>query len=246
MRKDIKIIRNKIIIDDAFAEKNFYEWDDHGDLRFYAQLGAAHSDEEPPKLVLYEYVLSDDLSPHYKTGIAKFYTIIKECEKLAQAHELHHMHNAEAGWNKTAWSENLGELVLLSYLDELSAHMAGYLDKEDLNQQNIYNAMIKADQNIIVMKYFKESFSKQALAFVREFSDKKPEMFSLDIDGDKIKKVMNHYFTIKNKNVLSELSKSQQLALGRMIATARKQILEIVSQQKIMHINKQKAKESNE
>jgi len=245
MRKDIKIIWDTIVIDDAFARAKFYKWDDQGNFRFPARLGEAHSHSTPPKIVLNKYVLADNLSPHYKTGIAKFYKKVKENEKYAQAHELHHFHNATAGWNAIAWSNNLTEYIVLSYLDELSSHMAGYLDQEELSQQNIFNAMIRADQDVVIHDYFANQFPREGAAFVSEYSDKKMNMFSHNVDGEKIKKVMNHYFMLKNENVLSKLSKSQQLALGRMISLAKAQALKIVNQQQTLGRGKQKVTTKN-
>ena len=117
------IITQAIIINDDYIRKNR-----RADGSLEVKFGSANNDAK--RILINRYVIDDNITmiPPDKVQELKD-KLSKIDEQSIIAHEAQHIHNGAIGYGYLANSDNIYESMMLSLADEMSAMLAGYMNK---------------------------------------------------------------------------------------------------------------------
>jgi hypothetical protein len=225
------IFRKTIIIDDDFIRSNR-----RADGTVRLTLGGANENNQ---IVLNKYELGKNITLLDDIEIEKLkQRINSNSESVIQAHELHHIHNGAIGYNYLANSDNIYECMILSFADEMSAMLAGYLKKFEDIDMALMETMRTLSKNIR-QEYMSGQFYRH-FKKLQQIHGKNKNLYRYTFDAKKIHNILRYYFTINGQQVMEKISDRTKNSFSSFMVTARAEIIKFIEMQIFISKNAQK------
>lgn len=214
------IIRKTIVINDDYVRQNC------NDGKISLIWGHANSDKK--SIIIYNYVIDKNITLLNSVRIENIKKIISgNDEGTVIAHESQHIHNGAIGYHYLANSDNVYECMLLAFVDEYSAMVAGYYHKTK-NIDDAVNAAMKNLSGDIRKKYIQEQFANHFKLLKKQWGESK-NIYEDKIDNKKLRKILNWYFTIDGQQVMRQMSKDTLLLHNSFIVSVIGDIREFIN-----------------
>lgn len=215
------IIRQTIIINDDYIRKNRRVEDDHIILRF------AQAIHDKNQIVLYKNVIDKTITLATSAEIEDLkQSINTRNESELIAHESQHIHNNIPKYIQNA--DNIYESMMLSFADEMSATLAGFLNQT----KNIDSAMNKTIEHLSAegrRRFYIEMFAKHFSAFQQIYGANK-KLYEYKYDGKKMKQIIDYFFTINEQNILQQqVNKTTNLKFSTFMVEIKNEMKDFIN-----------------
>lgn len=215
------IIRQTIIINDDYIRKNRRVEDGHIILRF------AQAIHDKNQIVLYENVINNTITLATSAEIEELKQRINmRNERELIAHESQHIHNNIPKYIQNA--DNIYESMMLSFADEMSATLAGFLNQT----KNIDSAMNKTIEHLSDTGrrgFYIEMFAKHFFSFQRIYGKNK-KLYEYKYDGKKMNQIIDYFFTINGQNILQQqVNKTTNLKFSTFMVEIKNEMKDFIN-----------------
>jgi hypothetical protein len=217
-----KIIRKRIVIDDNYVRNNYDG----------KKLNMTHGSAGDNTITINQYVIDEKLTlfdDQKKQRLQQLIDNMRSQEGDTIAHESQHIHNNGIGYNYLANSDNIYECMMLSLADEMSAMMAGYIHKT----KNVNTAITETINNLsgnVRTKYIQNQFMGH-FQRLQQIHGKTKNLYEHKFDDQKIKKILDYYFTIDGHKVMNNMSKQTKFMFSKFMLDIKMDINTAINNQ---------------
>ncbi|MBR3782525.1 MAG: hemophore-related protein [Alphaproteobacteria bacterium] len=226
------IITQTIIINDDYIRKNRL-----ADGSLEVKFGSADIDAK--RILINRYVIDDNITMISPDKVQELKDKLSKIdEQSIIAHEAQHIHNGAIGYGYLANSDNIYESMMLSFADEMSAMLAGYMNKH----KNVDDALADVFKNLsgdTRQKYITGQFQNHFNSLQKMYGNRK-NLYEHKFDSRKINKILDYYFTINGVNVMNNMSKDSKIKFGQFMVEVKSDIKKHIDNQILMSMKNQK------
>lgn len=203
------VIRQTVIINDDYVRKNRRAEDGHIILKF------AQAIHDKNQIILYNNIINKNITLATSAEIKELqHRIDTADENELIAHESQHIHNNLPKHIQNA--DNIYESMMLSFTDEMSATLAGFLSQT----KDIDSAMNKTIEHLSAKGrrgFYIEVFAKHFATFQLLYGKNK-KLYEYKYDGKKMMQMIYYFFTINGHNIFQQqVDKATNLKFGAFI-----------------------------
>jgi len=217
-----KIIYKQIIIDDDYIRKNYIN----------NKLHLKHGQASENTIYILQYTIDKNLTlfnDKQKQNLNKIISTFYSEQNNVIAHESQHIHNHAIGYNYIANSDNIYECMMLCLADEMSAMLAGYLNKT----KNVDMALKKTINNLsgdVRSKYISGQFNNH-FKQLQAIHGQNKNLYEHKFDSKKVRKLVDYYFTIDGQKVMNTMSKESLFLFEKFMTDIKTDIKKFINTQ---------------